>query len=189
MWCKVSQHHPSWSVLLQVKVIRNSEDCFPTSFDNYLLHIYIYDYIYIWLYVYIYIYDNMYIYMIICVYIYIYLCSYVSTLCTWMPRCDSAYLGRSEDCSNSLYRCQSKKVQKKQGQPGSHLGAGPNPNDPQSLSHSLVSNNLLSFGRKTILAVCGQSAATDMKYANSTFLPFRILQRLQNWTAVFFLLT
>ena len=33
MWCQVS-HHPSLSVLFQVKVIRNSEDCFPTSFDN-----------------------------------------------------------------------------------------------------------------------------------------------------------
>ena len=35
MWCKV-WHHPSLSVLLQVKVIRSSEDCFPTSFDNQL---------------------------------------------------------------------------------------------------------------------------------------------------------
>ena len=43
MWCKVS-HHPSLSVfscdvkshatLHQVKVIRSSEDCFPTSFDH-----------------------------------------------------------------------------------------------------------------------------------------------------------
>ena len=32
-WCKVS-HHPLLSVLLQVKVIRNSEDCFPTSVDH-----------------------------------------------------------------------------------------------------------------------------------------------------------
>ena len=33
MWCQVPRH-PSLSALLQVKVIRNSEDCFPTSFDE-----------------------------------------------------------------------------------------------------------------------------------------------------------
>ena len=87
MWCKLS-HHPSWmycyvmqtltptfmNVLLcdvrshWVKVIRNSEDCFPTSFDYSLTtrnNIYIYIYIILYIFIYIYTY---YIYIYIRIY-------------------------------------------------------------------------------------------------------------------------
>jgi hypothetical protein len=86
-----------WCVMQNITtlLVRNSEDCFPTSFDKYTcvcyIHMHIYKYIHICIYVCMYVF--MYVCMYLCMYVSIYVClSVCMYVCMFVCMCIDKYI-------------------------------------------------------------------------------------------------
>ena len=132
-------------------------------------------YIYLIVRIHIYIYMTICIYMIICVYIYIFIC--VHMYLHYVHECPDVIpptLAAVKIAATACIDVRVKRSKKSRGSRAATWELDQTPMIPRVLLTAWYQTTCCPLVEKPrdILAVCGQSAATDMKYANSTFLPF-----------------